>query len=75
MEIRKDILGKTPMIGSIVCWNVPYCKKLICGRVLGFKPSGIAYTQIVSEHESRYAGKANKDGSYSVKYDFVIVEL
>ena len=56
MEIRKDILGKTPMIGSIVCWNVPY-------------------TQIVVEHDSRFTGSANKDGNYSVRSDFVIVEL
>lgn len=76
MKVKKDILGKTPMIGSIVCWNVPYYKKLICGRVLGFRPSGTPYTQIVSEHESRFVrGAANKDGSYSVKSDFVIVEL
>lgn len=75
MKVKKDILGRTPMIGSIVCWNVPHYKKLICGRVLGFRPSGIAYTQIVSEHESRFAGSLNKDGSCSVKSDFVIVEL
>lgn len=75
MKIKKDILGKTPMIGSIVCWNMPYYKKLICGQVLGFRPSGIPYTQIVSEHNSRYAGSANKDGNYSVRSDFVIVEL
>ena len=47
MEIRTDILGKTPKIGDTAAWNPAGIKGLVYGTVIGFKKkSGLPLIQI-----------------------------
>ena len=41
VEIRKDLLGKEPEIGSFIAYNPPYFKGIIIGKVVAFSSSGL----------------------------------
>lgn len=80
MEIRTDLLGRTPMIGDIVAWNPPHYKGLVFGQVIDFKKgSNLPMVRIDDQFKSRYIGQdcgvfeGNK--VYVPKTGFVIADF
>lgn len=80
MEIRKDILGRTPRIGDKVAWNPPHYKGLVFGEVIDFKKgSNLPMIRIDDQFKDRYIGQScgvfEGNGVYVPKTGFVIADF
>lgn len=80
MEIRKDILGRTPRIGDIVAWNPPHYKGLVFGQVIDFKKgSNLPMIRIDDSFKGNYYGQSagifEEGAVYVPKTGFVIGEF
>ena len=74
MEIRKDLLGKEPEIGSFIAYNPPYYKGLKIGKVMSFTKSGLPLV-VPTEDLVEFEDSEDKECYlYSPKTGFVIVE-
>ena len=57
MEIRTDLLGRTPRIGEKVAWNPPHYKGLVFGEVVDFKKgSNLPMIRIDDQFKERNCG-------------------
>lgn len=52
VEIRKDLLGKEPEIGSFIAYNPPYFKGLVIAKVIAFSSSGLP--RVVKREQLQY---------------------
>lgn len=76
VEIRKDLLGKEPEIGSFIAYNPPYYKGLVIAKVVAFSNSGLPRVVQISELADFYMEDSEDQESwlYTPKTGFVIVE-
>lgn len=47
--VRKDNLKRIPKIGDLVCYNPPYYKGLVHGKVVGFNNGGLPMVETEEE--------------------------
>lgn len=76
MQVRKDLLGKEPEIGSFIAYNPPYYKGLKIGKVMSFAKSGLPLV-VPTEDLVEFEFEDPEDKGcylYSPKTGFVIVE-
>ena len=75
MEIRKDILGKTPKIGDTAAWNPVDSKGLVYGTIVDFrKQSGLPMIRLNDSFPDSYYGTwAGECNVYVPKTGFVII--
>ena len=76
MEIRKDLLGKEPEIGSFIAYNPPYFKGLAIAKVIAFSSSGLPRVVRREQLQSFYTETLERQERrlYTPKTGFVVVE-
>jgi len=79
MEIRTDLLGRTPRIGDKVAWNPSHHKGLVFGEVVDFKkgsnlPMVRIDDQFKGKHYGRSAGVLDGNEVFVPKTGFVIAD-
>ena len=76
VEIRKDLLGKEPQVGSFIAYNPPYHKGLVIAKVIAFSSSGLPRVVQIDEFEDFYMEDLEDQESWlnTPKTGFVIVE-
>ena len=79
MEIRKDILGRTPRIGDKVAWNPCHYKGLVFGQIIDFKKgNNLPMIRIDDSFKGYYgqsAGTFEGGTVYVPRTGFVIAEF
>lgn len=80
MEIRTDLLGRTPRIGDKVAWNPPHYKGLVFGEVIDFKKgSNLPMIRIDDQFKGKHYGQSSGlfEGGlvYVPKTGFVITDF
>ena len=73
MEIRKDILGRTPEIGDVIVFNPPWYKELVHGVCHGFTTTGLPKV-VDLPNTSGMSWRVEQDGFYTPKTGFVVVK-
>lgn len=75
MEIRKDLIGKTPKIEDVVCWNPAKYKGLVYGKIVEFrKNNGLPVVKIDIKFENQYLGtNSGIINHYVPKTGFIII--
>lgn len=61
--VRKDNLKRIPKIGDLACFNPPYYKGLLHGKIIGFTNNGLPLVQVEEEDEI-----------YTPKTGFIIIK-
>lgn len=76
VEIRKDLLGKEPQLGSFIAYNPPYFKGIIIGKIVAFSSSGLPRVVRTTQLEHFYIDDLEKQERWlnTPKTGFVIVE-
>jgi len=70
MEIKKDILGRTPEVGDVIGFNPARYKGIILRECKGFSKAGLPEV----ETGENYIGQRNDSGYYTPKTDFIIIK-
>jgi hypothetical protein len=73
IEIRPDILGTIPTIGSTIVFNPPKYKGLIYGKCIGFSSSGLPKVADLSKVSYYFKYDYDREGFYVPKTGFVCI--